>query len=592
MNFDLFVLPFTLGIIFIVVILAWRYFKWLEEFEIFDRKKFIMGVLSIRFFQAINEAFSEGLLHRKIFRVNFFLGLMHMSLAFFWFLMIVVGSAESKIYAKYPFNAPYDPVFFRFFNKTIVGFGAHAYFTFFMDLFLLIILIAVGLAVFKKIYSKFFGLTKTTKHRLVDRIAIVCLWLIFPLRYLAESSTAGICGNGSFLTNTTGNFITSFLPVGYIEYPLWWIYSSILGAFFVVMPFSRYMHIPTEMVLIFLRRFGIKNSDKIEGFANFEIQACSSCGICIDNCQMANDANMHGQQAVYYLRKLRFKQNFEDTVFNCLMCMRCNHYCPVGIDVAHLRNINRKTLMPKLETDTSFLEPELNTNPTETNIMYYAGCMSHLRPGIKSSIEKIFKNCNVSYSFIDKDSSVCCGRPMMVTGDKTAALEMLQKNKELINSFNSELLVVSCPICYKMFKEEYNLDVQVIHHTEFLKMLIDSNKITFEKSDEKYIYHDPCELGRGMNIYQPPRFVLNKIGKNIKNKYRKEKGLCCGGSLSNIRIRSDQREKITQAAYNFLTERNPDLLITACPRCEQVFSKVSEIPVKDIAELVAEKMIV
>ena len=229
MNFDPFVLPFLIGMIYLLIILSWRYFKWLDELKVSDRAKFIRGIFSLNFFKAIRDVFAESLFHRKVFKVNFFLGLMHMSLAFFWFLLIVVGSFESKLFSKYPFNAPYDPVFFRFFEHDFQNFGAHGWFTFFMDFFLLVLLIAVGLAVFKKVHSSFFGLKKATRHRFVDRLARIFLWLIFPLRWLAESATAGIHHNGGFLTQSTGNVMASFMNLWYFEYPLWWLYSSALG---------------------------------------------------------------------------------------------------------------------------------------------------------------------------------------------------------------------------------------------------------------------------------------------------------------------------------------------------------------------------
>lgn len=585
MNFDPFVLPFTIGMIYLVVILAWRYFKWLDELEVQDRYKFIKGLFSLNFFRAIGDVFSESLLHRKIFRVNFFLGFMHMSFAFFWFLLIVVGSFESKLYAKYPFNAPYDPVFLKFFNHEPAVLSSHRWFFFFMDLFLLILLLAVSLAVFKKLRSVYFGMNKTTRHRLVDRLARVFLWLIFPLRWLAESAAAGKYHNGGFLTQSTGDFMSSFMNLNYVEYPLWWLYSSALGAFFIIMPFSRYMHIPTEVVLIFLRRFGIKNTNEIKGFANFEIQACSSCGICINTCQMSDAAGMNGQQAVYYLQKLRFKRNFEDPVYNCLMCLRCNYYCPVDIDIAHLRTLNRQKMMPALANRHEYLDDVFMPSSNEkVKVIYFAGCMTHLRPGTIQSLLKIFHHCDVEYEFADNDGSICCGRPMSILGAKDEADKMIKKNSELFEHFGAKVLVTSCPICLKMFREDYQLSIHIIHHTEFLKLLLDSGRLKLKKSEKSFVYHDPCELGRGLGEYRHVRTVLRHIGNPDTTSFRKNRSLCCGGSLANLRIRSDQRLKITRDAFSKLTIKNPDFVITACPRCEQTFSTVADRPVMDVVE--------
>jgi len=593
MSFDPFVLPFLLGMIYLLIILSWRYFKWLDELEVNDRYKFIRGLFSLNLFKAIRDVFSESLLHRKIFRANFFLGLMHMSLAFFWFLLIVVGSIESKLYSKYPFNAPHDPVFFKFFMHNFDQFRAHKYFFFFMDLFLLILLIAVAMALFKKFHSLFFGMKKTTRHRFVDRLARIFLWLIFPLRWLAESATAGIHNNGGFLTQSTGDFMASFMNLWYFEYPLWWLYSSALGAFFVILPFSRYMHIPTEVLLIFLRRFGIKNKNEIKGFANFEIQSCSSCGICINTCQMDAAANMKGQQAVYYLQKLRFKRNFEDPVFNCLMCMRCNYYCPVDIDIAHLRKLNRRKLMPALDNDHSYLDTAgIPVPEVSSRIIFFAGCMTHLRPGTIQAITKIFDVAEVDYWFADKEGSICCGRPMAMLGAGEEAQTMIQKNTQLFVNSGAKVLVTACPICLKMFRESYQLPMHVIHHTEFLKMLVAAKRITLSKTDASFVYHDPCELGRGLGEFRHVRELLRNIGNPDTTTYRKNTSLCCGGSLSNLKIRADQRKKITKDAFEKLVLKNPDMVITACPRCEQTFATVADRPVLDVSEFVEMQMTV
>ena len=66
----------------------------------------------------------------------------------------------------------------------------------------------------------------------------------------------------------------------------WWFYSSCLGIFFVALPFSRYMHIFTEIPLIFLRHYGLRSGEKESSFDHFQIEACSRCGVCIDPCQL------------------------------------------------------------------------------------------------------------------------------------------------------------------------------------------------------------------------------------------------------------------------------------------------------------------
>jgi len=79
-----------------------------------------------------------------------------------------------------------------------------------------------------------------------------------PLRLFAESCSAAVYHNGSFLTNTTGAWLGNIANSPVIYQSSWWLYSFALCFFFIALPFSRYMHIPTEIYYIFLRNAGIK----------------------------------------------------------------------------------------------------------------------------------------------------------------------------------------------------------------------------------------------------------------------------------------------------------------------------------------------
>ena len=63
-----------------------------------------------------NDSINDGLLHASIFKKNPVLGYMHMSLAFGWFLLIVIGHLEVVV-AKGGLNFPfYYAIFFRYFE--------------------------------------------------------------------------------------------------------------------------------------------------------------------------------------------------------------------------------------------------------------------------------------------------------------------------------------------------------------------------------------------------------------------------------------------------------------------------------------------
>ena len=78
-------------------------------------------------------------------------------------------------------------------------------------------------------------------------------------------------------------------------------------------------------------------------------------------------------------------------------------------------------------------------------------------------------------------------------------------------------LVLSCPICYKIFNEEYGLKgIEVLHYTQYFKRLADEGRLKLNAGGESIVYHDPCELGRGCGVYAEPRDVLSQVGTLVK----------------------------------------------------------------------------
>lgn len=593
-NFDPFVLPFFIGVLLMFGILIWKYVVWVEAMPVKDRRMMFKNMFTFRSFKAFNEAVMECLLHRRIFKINPVLGFMHASLATGWFLLIVFGTIESKFGHNNVFNMPWDPIFFNFFEPDKHGMQYGKFFTFIMDFLLLVVLTAVCFALIKRFYSRLFGMRKTTKLLIGDKFALYSLWLIFPARLLAESFNAAQHNNGGFLTQSVGNVISSLMPVSQIapvEYSMWWFYSIVLGVFMIALPFSRYMHIITEVFLVMFRNFGMKSTKELKGYTRFEINSCSRCGICIDKCQLSSAANIHNIQPTYYIQSVRYNLPFEDRAYNCLMCGRCNTYCPVKIDITNMRNITRKIANESVSFKYDYLpeyKPELNAE--ELNVLYFAGCMSHLTPSIPKAMINIFEKAKLTYEFLDEDGSLCCGRPLMQSGLVDAATQLQNKMTELIMSKKSMVLVTSCPICYKTFKDDYKLKKHVLHHSELIKLLIDENRINLKKENIQFSYHDPCELGRGCGEYENSREVLKSLGHLQKIEQEKEKALCCGGSLSNLKVPYEKRELMAADAVKFLDEKNPDVIVTACPLCKKTMEKHANGKMKDLAEVVSEAL--
>lgn len=588
--FHYFTIPFSVGVVILFAVLIAKYTAWINKLSTSDKKLIKKHFFSSATLRATWNTIKESLLHVSIFKRNTLLGFMHASLAFGWFLLIVVGAMESSHAFGGSFQLPHTHIFLKYFVPT-EGDALASVYAHIMDALLLIILIGVGLAWYKRFNSKRMGMRRTTKHTLGDRVALTSLWIIFPARLVAESVTCGLNGSGGFMTHTIGEWLTAVVPhnaLAMTELPAWWIYSLALGFFFVALPFSRYMHIFTEIPHIFLKEYGVRPSARASSIDNFQIQSCSRCGLCIDKCPMQSELNIKKQLPVYFLRDRRAGKDCSASADECLMCGQCTVACPVGIDINMLRQNSKTTIHAKEDTNSySFLgAPSVES----AKVGYFSGCMTKLTPATIVSMTKIFKAANEDVVHLDEEGGVCCGRPLMLSGEIESARKLMDFNKELIAKSGIKTLVTSCPICLKVFKEEYALvGVEVLHHTQYIDRLIAEGRIKVATDGTKYTYHDPCELGRGSKIYDEPRRVVNALGQLVEAPSSGANSHCCGSSLAHTSLTMDQKQQIRDGALSDFVATGASTLVTSCPMCTHAF-KTKTLRVQDIAEVVADKI--
>ncbi|MBO5854093.1 MAG: 4Fe-4S dicluster domain-containing protein, partial [Bacteroidales bacterium] len=593
--FDPFVLPFVLGMTFVLLYCIIGMIRIIFQLPKEDRRKFLRSLIYPKSaLKNFRDLVNDCLFHTKIWKRKPLLGYMHMSIALGWFMIIIVGHFESIIFSplrglEVPFMQKmmsnlYLPIFFRYFAIEELSLKAQI-FSFLMDFFLLMIISGIFIAVVKKKKPKKVGMKRVTKFGIKEDLVRLSLWTIFPLRFLAESSIANIAG-GSFLTKYLGfELVFGGNYNETLSLVFWWLYSIDLAIFMTLLPFSRYMHIPAEALLILLRNAGLKTTEPRKGYAVAEIYSCPSCGLCIDVCPMSEVKDNYKNTAVYFIRNIRKgkrRRDVKNMTEKCLMCGKCIEVCPLGIESLNIKIAQRKKTYYKIKSDFSYLErlQDYNTTRPQDDLsahsqktLYFAGCMSHLTPKITRSMTKIFKLANENYEFLDADGSICCGRPMMLTGKVNEAKALIAKNTELIKKSGAKKLVLSCPICYRVFKEEYQLDgIEILHHTQYINELIESDKLNIDRSDKRYVYHDPCELGRAFGIYDEPRNIIDNIGLLTQGKSDRDMSVCCGGSIGSLTMSMEERDEITKNSIRDLTLNQPDEIVTACPLCLKTFA--------------------
>jgi Fe-S oxidoreductase len=138
-----------------------------------------------------------------------------------------------------------------------------------------------------------------------------------------------------------------------------------------------------------------------------------------------------------------------------------------------------------------------------------------------------------------------------------------------------------------------------MHHTQFLRNLLDEGRLTIEGGQfkgKRITFHDPCYLGRANNVYEAPRDLIRKLDAElVEMKSCKSRGLCCGaGGAQMFKEAEPGNKEVNIERTEQALETQPDIIAAGCPFCNTMMSdgvknkeKEGQIKVMDVAELIA-----
>jgi Fe-S oxidoreductase len=124
---------------------------------------------------------------------------------------------------------------------------------------------------------------------------------------------------------------------------------------------------------------------------------------------------------------------------------------------------------------------------------------------------------------------------------------------------------------------------------------VDEGRLVFKAPLEaRVVYHDPCSLGRGLEVYEEPRKVLQAIPglELVESRHNREKGECCGSGGG---MRFTNPEIAATAARQTLegkTATGAEVVVTSCPSCQLAFQGATaalgaRVEVVDLVSLAA-----
>lgn len=369
-----------------------------------------------------------------------------------------------------------------------------------------------------------------------------------------------------------------------------------------------------------------------------EIMACIMCGFCRAGCPTYTETSLESINArgrvilAYHLLTGRLKPSKElaERFYKCTTCLNCNAVCPAGVKVpdiiqaARLRLVEagylppiHRTLMESIEEKGNpfgeAIEKRRDIYPTEfkpkekaTTLLFFGCVASYQDINVIPSTLKIMDKAKIDYTTLGTEEH-CCGYISYLVGDQKEFEKCIKNNKHQFERMGFKEMVTTCAGCYRTFKDLYpkhdgSLGIPVYHTVEYLEKLITDGKLIFKNGAKmKVAYHDPCDIGRHMDIYDPPRNVIRAIPSVELIEFPQSRNLakCCGGGGGMKAFDTDMSLEISYKRVQQVSGIGVDLIVSACPSCKsnlQVAAarlrkeKKGRIKVTDITELVAEAL--
>ena len=247
---------------------------------------------------------------------------------------------------------------------------------------------------------------------------------------------------------------------------------------------------------------------------------------------------------------------------------------------------------------------ELFSEGKQPEVLFWVGCAGSFDDRAKritKSFVKILQKADVSFAVLGTEES-CSGDPAKRAGNEFLFQMQAVTNIEVINAYGIKSIVTACPHCFNTIKNEYpglGGNYKVMHHTQFINMLLEDGRITLEGGSYKgkrITFHDPCYLGRANNVYEAPRNIIKKLDAQlVEMKNCRKKGLCCGAGGAQLFKEPEQGDKdVNIERTEQALETQPEIIAAACPFCNTMMTdgvkgkeKEDSIKVMDIAELIA-----
>jgi len=321
----------------------------------------------------------------------------------------------------------------------------------------------------------------------------------------------------------------------------------------------------------------------------------------------------------------------EQELWACTTCMACVQECPVMIEhvdtIVDMRRglVLNESRFPE-ELKATFSNLERNFTPWgfghstradwaeglgiprmadvgRADVLFWVGCAGAYDARYKKvsrAFALLLKMAGVNFAILGTEEK-CNGDPARRMGNEYLAQSLMAENIATLNRYHVQTIVVTCPHCLQSLGKEYRQfggDFTVVHHTTFLKQLINGGKLHLTAGARATIaFHDPCYLGRYNDEYDAPRDVLGMMSgvQQVEMPRSRDRSFCCGAGGGRMWMEEREGKRVNIERTEEALATKAEVIGTGCPFCMTMLTdgvkekeKAESVQVKDIAELVLE----
>jgi glycolate oxidase subunit GlcD len=374
-----------------------------------------------------------------------------------------------------------------------------------------------------------------------------------------------------------------------------------------------------------------------------ELLACIFCGFCRLGCPTFSvthreSRNARGRNALafnFLNGTIEPSKELADAIYSCTTCQACTYFCPAQVKVDEIMEGLRKKLYTagytpepvlgvrdnifktgnvyasakddRIDIYPSDLKKKIQdgTLKEKAETLLFMGCVpSYLDMKMIPSLIKPLDKAGVDYTSLATEEG-CCGFPLFLMGADEFESHA-EKVIERIKATGAKELLTPCAGCYKTFKKIYpeigDLGLEVYHSVHYLEKLINEGKIKFKKDlGKKVTYHDPCDLGRALKVFEEPRNILKAIPglEFVEMARNRLQARCCGGGGGVLASDPDLAVEMAAERVRDALAVGAEIIVSGCSACKDNLRKGAraipkeergKIKIMDITEIVAQNM--